>query len=257
MTLEATMEAYDVPSHHALPVSTPGARGANARRRRAGRKERPVRTFVLGEVVDLKTHGLLTPRSGGAKADIRNGSAESLGFLDVDLTMDARNWLLLPPFSEMGLAKYDADYDRACPGAPPTQWDLATRAASAAETLLSPEKWRALSEEFIFMRWKERCFIPSPCPSSSPSEAQSTTVTANGGLDSGKRDSSATTATFVTGDVESEGHGLTISGFYYVSLRRSDGRIEGLYFDPGCAPLQNQVLRLQGRATGWGEWGFR
>ena len=31
---------------------------------------------------------------------------------------------------------------------------------------------------------------------------------------------------------------LTISGFYYVSMRRSDGRIESLYYDPQSAPYQ-------------------
>ncbi|KAI9849468.1 MAG: hypothetical protein M1837_004088 [Sclerophora amabilis] len=40
--------------------------------------------------------------------------------------------------------------------------------------------------------------------------------------------------------------GLTISGFYYVSLRRSDGFIEGLYYDPNSAPYQHLVLRPPG-----------
>ena len=42
---------------------------------------------------------------------------------------------------------------------------------------------------------------------------------------------------------------MTISGFYYVSLRRSDGEVEGLYFDPSSTPYQ--LLRLKGRAAGW------
>jgi hypothetical protein len=36
--------------------------------------------------------------------------------------------------------------------------------------------------------------------------------------------------------------GLTISGFYYISLRRSDGMIEGLYYDPASTPYQPLVL---------------
>jgi hypothetical protein len=48
---------------------------------------------------------------------------------------------------------------------------------------------------------------------------------------------------------------LTISGFYYVSLRRSDGEVEGLYFDPLSTPYQ--CLRLRGSAAGWGAWGMR
>lgn len=37
--------------------------------------------------------------------------------------------------------------------------------------------------------------------------------------------------------------GLTISGFYYISLRREDGHIEGLYFDPGSSPYQQLSLK--------------
>lgn len=37
--------------------------------------------------------------------------------------------------------------------------------------------------------------------------------------------------------------GLTISGFYYISLRREDGRIEGLYYDPGSSPYQQLSLK--------------
>ncbi|KAG0159319.1 hypothetical protein PDIDSM_6841 [Penicillium digitatum] len=36
--------------------------------------------------------------------------------------------------------------------------------------------------------------------------------------------------------------GLTISGFYYISLRREDGHIEGLYYDPGSSPYQQLSL---------------
>lgn len=36
--------------------------------------------------------------------------------------------------------------------------------------------------------------------------------------------------------------GLTISGFYYVAMRRSDGKIEGLYHDPQSCPYQHLDL---------------
>ena len=36
---------------------------------------------------------------------------------------------------------------------------------------------------------------------------------------------------------------LTISGFYYVSLRRSDGHVEGLYYDPHSTPYQHLSLK--------------
>lgn len=37
--------------------------------------------------------------------------------------------------------------------------------------------------------------------------------------------------------------GLTISGFYYVCIRRSDGHVEGMYYDPGSSPYQ--LLQLE------------
>ncbi|KAL9122435.1 MAG: hypothetical protein Q9187_001016 [Circinaria calcarea] len=66
-------------------------------------------------------------------------------------------------------------------------------------------KWlkEDLAHKYILMRWKERCFL-------SPSDEQS---------------------------------GLTISGFYYCSLRRSDGCIQGLYYDPVSLPYQHLSLR--------------
>ena len=36
--------------------------------------------------------------------------------------------------------------------------------------------------------------------------------------------------------------GLTISGFYYISVHRETGRIEGMYYDPGSSPYQQLSL---------------
>ncbi|CAI7598467.1 unnamed protein product [Penicillium glandicola] len=75
--------------------------------------------------------------------------------------------------------------------------------AEMARNLVS-RKWitEELSKGWILMRWKERCFI-------TPTDAR---------------------------------QGLTISGFYYISLRREDGHIEGLYYDPGSSPYQQLSL---------------
>ncbi|KGO71776.1 Vacuolar import/degradation protein Vid24 [Penicillium italicum] len=75
--------------------------------------------------------------------------------------------------------------------------------AEMAKNLVS-RKWitEELSTGWILMRWKERCFI-------TPTDAR---------------------------------QGLTISGFYYISLRREDGHIEGLYYDPGSSPYQQLSL---------------
>jgi len=36
--------------------------------------------------------------------------------------------------------------------------------------------------------------------------------------------------------------GLTIGGFYYLSLRRDDGRIQGYYYDSQSQPFQELTL---------------
>ncbi|KAJ5408644.1 hypothetical protein N7509_002527 [Penicillium cosmopolitanum] len=73
-----------------------------------------------------------------------------------------------------------------------------------AKNLVS-RKWitEQLAKGWILMRWKERCFI-------TPTDSR---------------------------------QGLTISGFYYISLRREDGQIEGLYYDPGSSPYQQLSLK--------------
>ncbi|EAW08188.1 GID4/VID24 family protein [Aspergillus clavatus NRRL 1] len=70
---------------------------------------------------------------------------------------------------------------------------------------LVSRKWitEELSRRWILMRWKERCFI-------TPTDVR---------------------------------QGLTISGFYYISLRRDTGHIEGLYYDPGSSPYQQLSLK--------------
>ncbi|RMJ21859.1 hypothetical protein PHISP_07268 [Aspergillus sp. HF37] len=60
-----------------------------------------------------------------------------------------------------------------------------------------------LGEDWVLMRWKERCFI-------TPTDSR---------------------------------QGLTISGFYYIVLRRDTGKIEGLYYDPGSSPYQQLTLK--------------
>ncbi|KAL1973751.1 hypothetical protein VTN31DRAFT_5311 [Thermomyces dupontii] len=60
-----------------------------------------------------------------------------------------------------------------------------------------------LTKRWILMRWKERCFV-------TPTDAR---------------------------------QGLTISGFYYISLCRETGEIEGLYYDPGSSPYQQLSLK--------------
>ncbi|KAI4240323.1 MAG: hypothetical protein LQ352_007661 [Teloschistes flavicans] len=74
---------------------------------------------------------------------------------------------------------------------------------------LLSKKWMKdeLRQKYILMRWKEKCFV-------SPEEASAV---------------------------------LSISGFYYISMRRSDGHIEGLYYDPLSNPFQHLALAPEGR----------
>ncbi|KAJ5654373.1 hypothetical protein N7490_001376 [Penicillium lividum] len=78
--------------------------------------------------------------------------------------------------------------------------------ADIAKNLVS-RTWitEKLAQGWILMRWKERCFI-------TPTDSR---------------------------------QGLTISGFYYISLNREDGHIEGLYYDPGSSPYQQLSLKPQ------------
>jgi hypothetical protein len=51
--------------------------------------------------------------------------------------------------------------------------------------------------------------------------------------------------------------GLTISGFYYISLNREAGLIEGLYYDPGSSPYQYLTLNPEERMRTFPAYEFR
>lgn len=203
MTLTGTMEAYDVPQHQ--PTSLSALAAPNAK---VGDKEKPIVTYLEGHILDLKTHTFLTPSPTyppPTTALNARPQPEKITFPSADPKTDAANWRKLPPFSSL-----------------PTPDDV-------ARTLLSSSAMKGILEEYVFMRWKEKCFVHS----------------ADDRCGHDVR----------LGD-QDRGHGLTISGFYYVSLRRADGVVEGLYFDPTSSPFQ--LLRLRGVAGGgWGSWGFR
>ncbi|KAL4927953.1 GID4/VID24 family protein [Aspergillus undulatus] len=84
---------------------------------------------------------------------------------------------------------------------------------------LVSRKWitEELCKGWILMRWKERCFI-------TPTDAR---------------------------------QGLTISGFYYISLHRESGSIEGLYYDPGSSPYQQLSLKPQMKKMTRPSYSFR
>ncbi|EPS39604.1 hypothetical protein H072_6609 [Dactylellina haptotyla CBS 200.50] len=71
-----------------------------------------------------------------------------------------------------------------------------------AQKLTSRQFLEDLAENYVLMRWKEQCFV-----------------------EPGSQDS-----------------GLTITGFYFVSLARRTGHIEGYYYDPHSTPFQRLQL---------------
>lgn len=236
MSLSATMEAYNVPSHpHQHSLSNPNPSAAQYTRTSS------ITTYLEGEILDFSKHTLLTE---SFKSNAAN---------------DALYWRKLPPFRDME----DEDVVRA---------------------LTSRRWWRSLNQEWVLMRWKERCFVKSLRPSSrTPSQSPAPGPPVDGfvGADTasaqeGEREyyvyDSHTFARhavpsneihelgpqFVDAEhaaFDDSGCGLTISGFYYVCLRRSDGRVEGLYYDPMSSPYQCLMLESQGRGQ-FGSWGF-
>lgn len=163
-----------------------------------GSKTVPITTFLEGHIIDLKTHSFQTPPS----------SNSAIRFPATTAAIDAANWRRLPPFVDM-----------------PSDTDV-------ARLLLSHSEMSRLNEKYVFMRWKERCFIHSP-----------------GEVCQRRRGGGE-------GDDQDTGHGLTISGFYYVSLERGGGGVVGLYYDPATSPYQ--CLRLEGVGGGVeGAWEFR
>lgn len=190
MTLSATMEAYNVPSHpHQHPAAPHYTRTSS------------ITTYLEGELLDLATHTLLT-ESFASSPDT-----------------DARYWRRLPPFSAL------ADDD-------------------VASALVSRAWWERVAREWVLMRWKERCFVrPVKMNCSTKSSPPSTHPLATPSLDPPAPHPA----------LDDPGCGLTISGFYYVCLRRSDGVVKGLYCDPASSPFQ--CLELASQAGGGGGGG--
>lgn len=166
----------------------------------------PITTYLEGQIIDLNIHTFLTPTSPP--------TPQAITFPPTSAVVDAAYWRNLPPFSSMG-----SDQE-------------------VARVLLSRSLMNTIMSQWVFMRWKERCFIHSksdPC----------------------HRHTGHSTAGHVgQGDDTDTGHGLTISGFYYVSLRRDDGNIDGLYFDTKTSPYQH--LKLEAKNGGaFGAWQFK
>ncbi|KAF2183224.1 hypothetical protein K469DRAFT_711204, partial [Zopfia rhizophila CBS 207.26] len=236
MSLCATMEAYNVPSHpHSLQTLTSTNNSLDSNSAPFTRTS-SITTYLEGEILDFSTHTLLTESFKSSPGN------------------DATYWRKLPPFQKMS----DEELGRK----------------------LVSRRWltEELNREWILMRWKERCFVKSLNRSSSPpsqsqnfSFSQSATesdvsMSTNAAVVSfgSSRENYPNTNSHWTsvgqqdtdqGIVDDSGCGLTISGFYYVCLRRCDGRCEGLYYDPQSSPYQHLKLESVNRGV-FPAWGF-
>jgi hypothetical protein len=235
MSLSATMEAYNVPSHphsHSQsqpqhPTLDPLSPSLSSPFTRTS----SITTFLEGEILDFNTHTLFTE---SFKSTANN---------------DATYWRKLPCFR---------DY---------TDTEL-------VRNLTSRRWWEeVLTKEWVLMRWKERCFVKSLSSTSSSSSSSAAAVqpahyhppnaiavdsfhppNPSPLLEGHYHIAQAGDEHITT--FEDSSCGLTISGFYYVCLRRSDGRVEGLYYDPQSSPYQ--CLKLESCSAGavWPAWEF-
>ena len=96
------------------------------------------------------------------------------------------------------------------------------------------------------MRWKEKCFIKGGAPKPE-AETGAGGVTEHRAADSGGGGGAASGAGPPT---DPTSWGLTISGFYYVAMRRQTCEIHGLYYDQGSLPFQVLELRPEGGSGG-------
>ncbi|KAI5793385.1 vacuolar import and degradation protein-domain-containing protein [Pyronema domesticum] len=133
--------------------------------------------FTGEEKSPLGAHSVETYLEGEL-LDFNTHSFETWNYKS-NLDDDADNWRNLEPFKNM----YDEEL---------------------ARNLLSKKFLKNLTENWVFMRWKEKCFI-SPQPDGNS--------------------------------------GLTIGGFYYLCLARQSGEIKGFYYDPQSQPYQELILK--------------
>jgi len=228
LTIQGTMEAFNVPNSDSPSTGDPN--------------KTTFSTFLTGELLDFHRHALLTSASSLSMSPPSPSlnSATSNATLETTPDVDALYWRALPPFNQIS----DSDLAR---GFLDTNWIE-----------------REISQKYVLMRWKERSFV-------SPSyEARENTIWAGGrrpqapeersaqfmpgaGVIAGNSAAGVGNGSGLTGGVAGAGgrqFGLSISGFYYVSLRRSDGKLEGLYFDPQSSPYQRLELRPERKAGG-------
>ena len=255
-TLSGTMSATHIPNKMSPSSPTHNPHGSS------------MQSFFEGEIIDFKTHSLQTENFCTGEEEDGDGG----------VSVDARYWRGVGPFRELlerdnatrgsgvGVRKRDHELrgqgQGGVGGDDEDEGDDMVEDALGGEDIIASHlrsrSWieNVLLREWVLMRWKERCFIQSGADIA-PSENEAQPRNRGGGTEaraqavhpvgtgSGTRNANGS---IVSTDPAS--WGLTISGFYYVALRRQTGDIDGLYYDPGSLPFQVLELRPEGRNGG-------
>jgi hypothetical protein len=256
MSLSATMEAYNVPSHPHSNTTFPPNNATPPVTRTSS-----ITTYLEGEILDFNNHTLLTE---SFKSNAAN---------------DATYWRKLPPFQKMS----DEDVVRAltsrkwltevlCPNWILMRWKercfvkslnrstpdpvqpppSTTIPSSYSADGPAPNPWASTGSSN---------YPPADPTSTHTSQLQPSPYRIVRNAQTGRAEVEITPQPLfnsVTNDGEhaqfdDTGCGLTISGFYYVALDRRNGMLEGLYYDPQSSPYQ--CLKLEsvngGLRTAW------
>lgn len=219
-TLTGTMVAEHIPDDKGGGSASEGNTGEEKLEEESGcgetGKGNSMSSFFDGEIVDFRKVSLETERY-------------KMEGVRVDKGVDARYWMGVGPFREV------------CG----QQGDESDKDSKLATFLRSRDSLDQIMQDWVLMRWKERCFLPTanlhPRPHATSSSSTSFSSIANGSSSSNNN---------------SNTWGLTISGFYYVAMKRDSGTIEGLYYDPESQPYQRLELGVAGWGGGEGRGGW-
>lgn len=237
MTLSATMEAYNVPSHPHSHASLLSRHPSTHYTRTSS-----ITTYLEGEILDFNTHTLLTESFASTAAN------------------DATYWRKLPPFKGMA----DEEVVRKLTSRRwlgevlGKGWVLMRWKERCFVKSLNPNTTAPIDPPPVstttspFAQEQD-----GPHPHLYHSSATYTPYRLVRDPDTNElqveithEDSGQQHASF-----DDAGCGLTISGFYYVCLHRGTGEVEGLYCDPMSSPYQ--CLKLESkRGGGIGAWSF-
>ncbi|KAH7382335.1 vacuolar import and degradation protein-domain-containing protein [Pyrenochaeta sp. MPI-SDFR-AT-0127] len=258
MSLSATMEAYNVPSHpHSHQSIHSTSASGNSPSSHQPTRTSSITTYLEGEILDFNTHTLLTE---SFKSNAAN---------------DATYWRKLPPFQKMS----DEEVVRALTSKKwltevlGKEWILmrwkercfvkSLNRTTADPVQPPPSATTSFTDGPAHEPFPSSTTENAYLPSTHASPLQTTPYRIVRNQQTGRAEleissqfnfSSATDGEQATFD--DSGCGLTISGFYYVCLRRSDGKLEGLYYDPQSSPYQ--CLKLESVRGGvFPAWGFR